>query len=495
MSSPRAAEPHARDTQATDAERGHSLVPTEHVAGLLQCISSSRLVFFYWPDVTKPDFWWSQTALQLLGYEPGDLTPSMETFGAMLHADDRARILDRMRAVAESKILGDEEFEYRLRRKDGKYSWVRGFISAVCLQDTGTIVSLGVSRIIDRDKLAERAALKLSEDALNTVLNEIGYPVVLMSADGVIVQANDAAARVGGYSATCGRFCPFLHEDDGSALFAGFIEGVVNLGQSATRELQRFGRWWHIHLVPLRDTDNEVCRVLLLAQDITLIKAEQAAQLARERALTRTLVREVHHRIKNHLQGLIGLLRRYSGPEFSHPELMDAAVAQIQSIATVHGLLAKSGQTSIDFGALVEQSIAVTKTGSSIAVHFTLESASWQPMALSEEEAVPLAVAVGELLTNAIKHTADTSGARVEGKLCNRAGRIELTISNTPARLPEGFRLSESTGRQSGLDLVQALLSRDRSELAIWQDGDTVIARLHLIPARSAAADSAEPRQ
>ena len=337
--------------------------------------------------------------------------------------------------------------------------------------------------------------LVLSEDALNTVLNEIGHPVVLMNTDGVIVQANDAAARVGGHRATCGRFCPFLHEVDGSALFSGFTEGVISLGQSATRELQRFGRWWHIHLVPLRDTDNAVCRVLLLAQDITSIKAEQATQLARERALTRTLVREVHHRIKNHLQGLIGLLRRQSGSQFSHAELMDAAVAQIQSVATVHGLLARSGQTSIDFAALVEQIIAVTKTGSPIAVHFTLESASWQPMALSEEEAVPLAIAVGELLTNAIKHTADTNGAKVEGTLCNRAGRIVLTISNTPARLPEGFRLSGSTGSQSGLDLVQALLSRGRSELAIWPDGNTVIARLSLIPARPAAADSTEPRQ
>jgi hypothetical protein len=54
-----------------------------------------------------------------------------------------------------------------------------------------------------------------------------------------------------------------------------------------------------------------------------------------------TLVREVQHRIKNSLQGVIGLLHQHA---FKHPELkpvMGKAISKVSAIAPVHGLHTK----------------------------------------------------------------------------------------------------------------------------------------------------------
>ncbi|MGE5027735.1 MAG: histidine kinase dimerization/phosphoacceptor domain -containing protein, partial [Betaproteobacteria bacterium] len=54
--------------------------------------------------------------------------------------------------------------------------------------------------------------------------------------------------------------------------------------------------------------------------------------------LRNALVREVHHRIKNHLQGIAGLLRQHADEHAEIRPIMDVAIAQIQAVAAIHGL-------------------------------------------------------------------------------------------------------------------------------------------------------------
>ena len=449
---------------------------------LIDCIARSHVIGWYWPDCSQSRMWIPPWTLELLGYRPGDIEQTVDAFLALVHPEDRGAVEARTREAVVSGRNCHFFDDYRIRSSNGVYLWLRSRTDVVRLP-SGTVAAFGMLCLIDREQQLEHSALKFTEDALHTVLNEIGHPVVLMTSDGLVVQANEATARLVAWSTASSltmHYCPFLHETDGSSVMPGFLDQVVRTGYRAERELMRFGRWWRVYLVPLR-IGEEVARILLLAQDITAIKEEQAAQLAREKALTRTLVREVHHRIKNHLQGLVGLLRAYSHSHQSPREAIDAAVAQILSIATVHGLLAKNGQASVELSELVSQIVATVRSVAPIPVQWTTDPVRWQPTSLSQEEAVALAVAIGELLTNAVKHTRNEKGARVEGCLSRVGERIELTIVNAPARLPEGFS-SSGRGPHSGLDLVQALLPRDRSQLELSQQGDSVVTRLLYLP-------------
>ena len=67
-------------------------------------------------------------------------------------------------------------------------------------------------------------------------------------------------------------------------------------------------------------------------------RAAEQARLQAAIAQREVLVREVHHRIKNNLQGVAGLLQQNAA---RHPELaavLSEAVGQVQAIAQVYGL-------------------------------------------------------------------------------------------------------------------------------------------------------------
>lgn len=465
--------------EVADAPDAPPPIDDELIRGVLGCMTSSRLIFLYRPDVREPAMWWSPGAATLLGYAAGELGPSIEALHALVHPNDLSTLLNRAREIGTQSDSAHFTCEYRLRCKQGEYLWVRSVMGTRRPPDAQQpIASLEVIRVDEQGRSADRAALKLSEDALSTVLNEIGYPVVLMNSGGVIVQANDAAARFSGPPDAVAGFCPFLHRDDGHLLFPGFLEDVIRHGQPMSRELQRFERWWHVHLVPIRDADHQVARVLLLAQDITGIKAAQVLQLERERALRNTLIREIHHRIKNHLQGLIGLLRRHARPDSSAAEQMSTAVAQIRSIAAIHGLLAKSSKASVDIGSLVKEIVTATRATSPLPVLLACEPAPFAPLELSEGESISLAVALGELLTNAVKHTEPVAGAQVRVAVEGHADRVELTITNSPAHLPPQFRLEAWASGQSGLALVLTLLSHRHVHLSLEQHAADVVAKL-----------------
>ncbi|HUI59286.1 MAG TPA: PAS domain-containing protein [Steroidobacteraceae bacterium] len=457
-----------------------------------RCMSESPMSCWCWPDCFNPRMLSIGNTLQKLGYAPQELGDDIHGYLTVVHPQDKPRLETMLQDVLGHARTGDYETEFRLRRKDGTYCWVRVVASFALSSSTGCLSAFGVTRILGPTEEAHSSALQLSEDALSTVLDEIGYPVVLMTLEGQVLQQNAATARVVSQAIAprngIPHYCPFLHEADGTIIIPDFVESVLRSGRREDREVWRFDRWWHIYLVPLRNKDKEVRRLLLLAEDISAFKAEQEARLARERELTRTLVREVHHRIKNHLQGLVGLLRSQPETWRSVRDVIDDAVVQIQSIAAVHGLLAEDGTASIEIAALVSQVVETLRIGTSIPIRCILDPPDWQPFSISQEDAVPFAVAIGELLMNAVKHTEGAPGAYVESRLSCKDDEIELNITNAPARLPEGFSLAGSVGPGTGLDLVKALLPPDRYLFDIVQDGDAVTTRLRVKTTRARPA-------
>jgi two-component sensor histidine kinase len=99
---------------------------------------------------------------------------------------------------------------------------------------------------------------------------------------------------------------------------------------------------------------------------------------------------------------------------------------------------------------------------------------------LPEAEAIPIALTVNELLTNAVKHS-QAGDVRCAVSSAADSDAVVVEIRNT-AQLREGFDLARVPGGVSGLGLVRALLPRRSSVLAIEQQGDEVLARIVLRP-------------
>lgn len=193
-----------------------------------------------------------------------------------------------------------------------------------------------------------------------------------------------------------------------------------------------------------------------------------------------TLVREVHHRIKNHLQGLIGLVAEQARQRPECCDCLDYVATQLRSVAIVHGLQSRqpNGDTRL-CDMLDEMILAMQRSASPssrIELELQLERGS---IRVAEDEAVPIALIANELLHNAAKHGGAEGDIRVT--LAAAADGVIIEITNT-GQLPMDFDFAGERGLGTGLTLVRALLPRRGASLAYSQSGNRAGCRLTLVP-------------
>ncbi len=191
-----------------------------------------------------------------------------------------------------------------------------------------------------------------------------------------------------------------------------------------------------------------------------------------------TLIREIHHRIKNNLQGISGLLRQLAD---NHPEIVEPinqTISQVQSIAIIHGLQEGFSAGDMQLRKLAEAVAA--GVGSLWQMPVAVEiPPDWVPCTIDEAEAVPLALIFNELLSNAIKHGGRLGQIKIVLGYGQRPDSFQLAIHNT-GQLPPDFNFESNTG--TGLQLVKSLMPRAGASLSWQQRDNTVITQMEIKP-------------
>lgn len=172
-----------------------------------------------------------------------------------------------------------------------------------------------------------------------------------------------------------------------------------------------------------------------------------------------TVIREIHHRVKNNLQNVAALLRlqmRRSDLDVVKAEF-SASINRIISIAMVHDVFACQNCDSVDLREL-SQRILSSLLESSISPEQSIEAhVEGQTLHLPSIQAVPLALVINELLTNCFKH-----GVRHLEKgviilsITEKKGTILLTIRDNGPESAEPF--DQVKQRRLGLQIVDSLV-------------------------------------
>ncbi len=113
-----------KQAQAEMAERKESEIALrESETRLDLAVNGTHDGIWDWMDVTQDEEWWSPRFYQLLGYAPGEISPSLTTFNSLLHPAD----LERTVAAVQNHFEQQRPFDidYRLRTKSGVYRWFR----------------------------------------------------------------------------------------------------------------------------------------------------------------------------------------------------------------------------------------------------------------------------------------------------------------------------------------------------------------------------------
>ncbi|MFN3303721.1 MAG: PAS domain-containing protein [Roseateles sp.] len=384
---------------------------------------------------------------------------------------------------------GSDVFECRLRGRDGREFWVIGNAVQTPRDDgpQGPRVQLTYALLdIDRRRQAE-AQSRLAQASLARIIEGAPMAITLHDAHSLrIVKLNQAATSMAGRSEAqllgSGPEALFGAEQ-GGRVAADMREALASLAV-VQREYQVPAatglRVWDTRLLHLAGVGGDDAPELLLmvASDVTEQRAAEAARLQAAIAQRELLVREVHHRIKNNLQGVAGLLQQIAARRPEVAPVLKEAVGQVQAIAQVYGLqVGASGPLVLKrvFDAIVG---SVQRAQGRVITTTAEGGALLDDWCLPEAEAIPIALSLNELLGNALRHS---QGAQVRCQLiCDLAG-VTVEIVN-PGRLPDGFALQNVRSGVSGLGLVRALLPRRSAILSLEPQGDDVVCRLELVP-------------
>ena len=105
---------------------------------------------------------------QMLGYDPGELTESFETWSSLLHPEDRERLAPA--ELEASDVPGNlSQWEYRLRHKTGRWVWIRSLSRVIERHEDGRALRIvGTLTDISEFKAAEAQARRLESELLQT---------------------------------------------------------------------------------------------------------------------------------------------------------------------------------------------------------------------------------------------------------------------------------------------------------------------------------------
>jgi two-component sensor histidine kinase len=173
--------------------------------------------------------------------------------------------------------------------------------------------------------------------------------------------------------------------------------------------------------------------------------------------LREQLLDELNHRLKNNLQMLHGFLEiaRQKTNNAEAREVLSDTSRRIGAMGTAQQVFySVRNSTDVSGQRFVEAVCANARAFFSKEVSINHEATAWS---LPKETAIPLALALNELLTNAAKYGADEYGrVTINVGLSQRPGEIELSVQDQGT----GFNFEEAQLRLSGLGLVTMLAQR-----------------------------------
>ena len=218
--------------------------------------------------------------------------------------------------------------------------------------------------------------------------------------------------------------------------------------------------------------DEKTRRPLRLIGTVLDITQQKNADADLRRALEtqEILLREVNHRIKNSLQLVSSMLSLQSG-RLDDPNLramIQEAQLRVRAVAAVHERLYRSQDfNSVDLDMFLEtlcrdlERSVSNEDGDAIVVEVTAE-----PVTITNDRAIPVALILNELLTNAMKYAYPDRRGTVAVTLTKaEEGRVRLTVADDGVGLPEGF--SERRHASLGFRIIEGLARQIDGEVEI----------------------------
>jgi PAS domain S-box-containing protein len=309
----------------------------------------------------------------------------------------------------------------------------------------------------------------LAAETLRQVFDASPSAMVLVAADGVLRLANAQAGRLFGYAPAelIGRsvesLVPQRFRAQHPAHRDGYFADPVVRAMGEGRDL--FGLRQdgsevpiEIGLEPIRTPDGLFVLAAILDISARKRSEETLRSSLREKE---TLLREIHHRVKNNMQVVSSLLSLQTAnvDDERYRALFEECQTRVRTMALIHEKLYSAGSlAALDAAEYLRDLVKMLARSYLPAESGVRVDLQLQPLDLDIQVAIPVGLIVHELVTNALKHAfRGRDGGTLRIALAQRAGAgLRLEVVDDGAGLPAGFDAGRARGL--GFRMVQNLV-------------------------------------
>jgi two-component sensor histidine kinase len=206
---------------------------------------------------------------------------------------------------------------------------------------------------------------------------------------------------------------------------------------------------------------------------IAITDATESRRQDQEIRVKNAMIQEVHHRVKNNLQTIAGLLRmqmrRVKSDEAR--QVLDETLNRILSIAVIHEFLSNENSNIINIKEVSHRIVAQFRQGmlnpdKEIQLELTGES-----IYLPARQATACSLIINELLQNAIEHGFENKQAGfVRVNLADEGDQVIINVTDNGDGLPPNFQLDRADSL--GFHIVKILVEEDLKGQLLLNNGN-----------------------
>lgn len=425
---------------------------------------------------------YNENITNVFGYKKQQVNEPWKWWKDKIHPKDRPQVEKAIEKALKNR-RERVQFEYRFQAADGSYRNVYDRAFIINDEDGKPLRMIGAMQDVTQQK-EEEQWLRLFESAIATTTEA----VTILEAESAdksgrkILYVNKAFTKMTGYSKeeAVGRTLKLMSGPKTNLEKVGFLEESMQHWKSCEAELlsyQKSGEdfWVYISMSPVQDADGNYSHWVCVGRDITEQK-QREAKLKESLQEKETLLMEIHHRVKNNLAVVSGMmqLQAFQDEDEKLQEKLYDSISRIKTMGTIHELLYRSESFSkLDLDKNIKKLVnEITEThgiGFTLDTDFELDHVN-----LNINQAIPFSLIINEVVTNALKHGFN---GRKHGSLfvslTEKDKQIHFRITDNGNGLPEDFSTSKES-KSLGMQLISTLSNQLSAEYSYETvDGET----------------------
>ncbi|MDR8391750.1 PAS domain S-box protein [Aliifodinibius sp. S!AR15-10] len=407
---------------------------------------------------------WSDIMYELLGVEKEAFGATFDAFYNLVHPEDCTRLEQVMRSVEQSTQPVD--YQLRILNEGDELIYIDCRAQSEFNSDGEMVRISGIVQVVTKQVKSQKQ-LERNRTLFQNLFLQSPVAMVMIDKKRKIQRVNESFMNLFGYQKEelLGEellriLLPEERYNEIPSLYKNAFSGRQKYYED--QRINKDGEKIDVLVGALPVIINgSVDAVFGIYVDVTRLKMTES-QLKESLHEKEVLLAEIHHRVKNNLAIVSGLLE-LEGMDWQDEKIRNAFMEsqlRIKSIAMIHEKLYQTNDfANLQFEDYIEElvvSIIDTLNISSKQIETEVDA---DDIRLNINQAIPCALVINELVTNAVEHGFEgAQKGKVTVKMKEEAGNIKVEVKDNGRGLPD--KNPDIYSHSLGLTLVKQLVKQ-----------------------------------